>query len=306
MKELDKRFRQVVALGDLSLQVPTGASYFLLGPNGSGKTTLVRLLAGVLRPTHGDVRVLGEDPYRHPEHLARRVGIAYEDHHLPGWASARDYLRFAARSRGFDGDIVDETAEAFELTTYWLREMGTYSAGMRKRVMLAQAWLGDPDLLLLDEPFSNLDPQGRWFLARQLRDRASTGRTTIVATHLAETLAPPTHLGFLVNGTLEAAGPIGDLADRYAARSVPFAVPDPGEGVRILLKKGIAAVTALGDRIVVKGDSEAVGMATAALQEAGIATEPGEESCDIWAIYRSVLGGRAPEETGASSIDRQE
>lgn len=299
VQALDKRFRQVVALEDVSLEVPAGASYFLLGPNGSGKTTLLRLLAGVLRPTAGAVRVLGVDPYRHPERVAPRVGIAYEDHHLPTWASGRDYLRFAARSRGFGGDAVREAGETFELSGYWRREMGTYSAGMRKRVMLAQAWLGDPELLLLDEPFSNLDPQGRWFLARRLRDRAAQGGTTLVATHLAETLAPPTHLACLINGTLEAEGPIGTLADRYAARSLAFAVSDPGAAVAALLERGLAAVTAAGDRLVVKGDAAALATAAAALAEAGIATTPGAESYDVWAIYRSILSGRAPEDPDA-------
>ncbi len=297
VEELDKRFRQVVALDDVTMEVPQGSTYFLLGPNGSGKTTLVRLLTGVLRPTHGTIRVLDVDPYRQPHRLSRKLGVAYENHHLPSWAKARDYLEFASKARNLDGEDIQQAARDFELADYWDREMGTYSAGMRKRVMLAQAWLGDPELLLLDEPFSNLDPEGRRLLASLLDRRSSEGLTTLVATHLAETIAPPTHLACLLNGGLEAAGPVRELADQYRARSVAFELPDPAEGVRLLLERGITTVTASGDRVLVVGDSDTVGTAAEALRSAGLSAEPVEETYDIWAIYRSVLSGHTPRES---------
>ena len=260
-----------------------------MGPNGSGKTTLIRLVSGVLRPTSGSLRVLGVDPYRHPERLAESVGIAYENHFLPPWASARDYLVFASKARSLGKAAVERAAEIFELTSYWERGMETYSAGMQKRVMLAQAWLSDPEILLLDEPFSNLDPQGRALLAELLEARAANGLTTFIATHLAETMIPLTHLALLVNGEIQALGPVADLADAYAARSTSFTVPDPTEAVRILLARGVETVTATSRSVFVTGSRETVSAAREALLEAGIGVEPGEDSYDIWEIYRSVL-----------------
>ncbi|MEE9592872.1 MAG: ABC transporter ATP-binding protein [Thermoplasmata archaeon] len=292
VEALHKRFGRVRALEEVSLGIPEGATYFLLGPNGSGKTTLVRLLTGVLRPTEGTVTVLDVDPYRKPHRLVRRLGIAYEDHHLPPWATARDYLRFAARASALDDATVGDVAEAFELSEYWERQVGTYSAGMQKRVMLAQAWLGDPELLLLDEPFSNLDPEGRRLLADLLGSRRSDGRTTLVATHLAETVAPPTHLACFLNGRVAADARVEELADQLGARTIAVKTPDPIEAARVLLKMGIGAVTAREDTVVVQGDSATVEAAVEALRDAGLEGEVLEESYDIWSLYRSILSSQ--------------
>lgn len=295
---LTKRFKNVAALEEVSFTLPRGSGFFLLGPNGSGKTTLLRLLTGVQRPTDGTVHVLGEDPYRRPDRLARWIGVAYENHHLPPWASARAYLRFAALTRGLPEDTIDTAGALFQLRGYWDREMGTYSAGMRKRVTLAQAWLGDPQLLLLDEPFSSLDPEGRRLLAGLLRARQADGLTTLVATHLAETMAPPTHLALLLNGVLEAIGPIGSLADRYGARATALSVPDVAEAMRVLLAAGARSLTAGEDRVVVQGDSDVVSQAVDALGAAGMPAEVTEETFDIWAIFRQVLAGAPTQEAG--------
>ncbi len=300
-KGLGKSFRNVVALENVTLSVPYDATYLFLGPNGSGKTTLIRLLAGVLRPTNGVVRVLGEDPYRNPERLAQKVGIAYENHHLPPWATARTYLRFAAHAKGLGDEAVDSSAEQFGLREFWNREMGTYSAGMGKRVMLAQAWLGDPRLLILDEPFSNLDPEGRRMLADLLSSRAAQGATTLVATHLAEPSTTPTHVACLLNGHLEAGGPIGELSERYGALTVTLAVPDPAAAVRLLYEQGIRSVTISEDGLAVRGSNATVKAAKDALQAEGIKSGVASASYDIWAIYRAVLLGREQKELGMSA-----
>ncbi|MFQ5919939.1 MAG: ABC transporter ATP-binding protein [Thermoplasmata archaeon] len=292
LESLGKTFGHVAALEDLSMEIPTGSTYFLLGPNGSGKTTMVHLLTGVLRPTAGTLRVFDLDPYRQPHKTARRLSVAYENHHLPSWASARIFLRFVSRIRKLEEEEVERSAQAFGLVDYWERPMGTYSAGMRKRVMLAQAWMGDPELLLLDEPFSNLDPEGRRLLAGLLEDRLSSDLTTVVSTHLAETLAPPSHLAFLLDGHLEADGPIGHLADQFEARSAVLVLARPAEAVQILLDQGQGDVTASQDRVVVKGTSETILAAQDILEEAGLAPDATKEEYDIWAIYRALLAGR--------------
>jgi ABC-2 type transport system ATP-binding protein len=292
---LGKRFRNVEALASVSLSVPSGSLFLLLGPNGSGKTTFVNLLTGVLRATRGTVRVLGEDPYWAPHLLASRVGVAYEDHRLPPWATAEQYLRFAARARGHHDGAWEAAGRAFGIDKYWKREMGTYSAGMRKRVALAQAWLGNPELLLLDEPFSNLDAGGRLLVADLLHTRSSEGRTTLLATHLAESEAPPTHLAFLLNGRLAVSGSLEELAERYGARSTTFPFESPIEGARLLLAAGVKEVTVADGRLRVRGDRREIETAAEALKGAGLTSEPSEESYDIWSIYRSVLKERSPD-----------
>jgi ABC-type multidrug transport system ATPase subunit len=301
LESLGKSFGHVAALDDLSMEVPTGSTYFLLGPNGSGKTTLVYLLTGVLRPTDGTLRVFDADPYRQPHKTARRLSVAYENHHLPSWASARIFLRFITRLRKLEEDEPAKSAHAFGLVDYWERPMGTYSAGMRKRVMLAQAWMGDPELLLLDEPFSNLDPEGRRLLAGLLEERSSSERTTVVSTHLAETLAPPSHLAFLLDGHLEADGPIGDLADQFEARSAVLTVQSPAEAVRILLEQGTGGVMASQDSVAVKGTSKTILAALGILDEAGLSPESTKDEYDIWAIYRALLAGRVGRSPRATS-----
>ncbi len=292
---LVKRFRNVEALASVSLSVPSGSLFLLLGPNGSGKTTLVNLLTGVLRCTRGTVRVLGEDPYWAPHRLASRVGVAFEDHRLPPWATAEQYLRFAAQARGIHDDAWKTAGRAFGIDEYWKREMGTYSAGMSKRVALAQAWLGNPELLLLDEPFSNLDAEGRLLVADLLHVRSSEGRTTLLATHLAESEAPPTHLAFLLNGRLAVSGSLGELAERFGARSVSFPFESPIEGARLLLAAGLKEVTVTDERIRVQGNQREIQTVADALKIAGLTSEPSEESVDIWSIYRSVLRERLPD-----------
>ncbi len=300
---LSKTFRHVRALEDLSLDIPTGATYFLLGPNGSGKTTFIRLLAGVLRRTRGTIRVLGIDPYRRPDRLAKMIGIAYEAHYIPPAMSARKFLQFAATARGQSETSVEQTSDLFGLTSFQDRETGTYSAGMRKRVALAQAFIGDPALLVLDEPFTNLDPEGRMLLVRLLAARSDRGLTTLVSTHLAETAIAPTHIAFLVNGRLEAAGPTAELAERYDARSVALAVPDLLEAAQVLVRNGVPSVALEGDHLVVRGNAATIQATIDALERSGRTPSQVSVSYDIWAIYRSILlglgDGKVPASTGS-------
>ncbi len=295
-EKVEKRFRQVIALSDLHLSISRGSTLFLMGPNGSGKTTLLRLLTGILRPTNGRIRVLGKDPYREPDRLSPYVGVAFEDHHLSPWATAASELRFAAGVRDIPERAVSEVAEAFGLEPFWDRPMETYSAGMRKRVVLAQAWLGPPDILILDEPFSNLDPEGRRLLVALLRERTQGGVTTLVASHLAEAGTTPSHVALLLDGRLAVHGRVEELADRYVARALSLSVPEPDQAVRVLLKAGVGPVTAEEGRVVVRGDAETIELALATLDAASIPAEATPETYDLWAIYTAAMAASTQEQ----------
>jgi ABC-2 type transport system ATP-binding protein len=183
---LTKRFGAVDAVRDLSFDVEQGMVTGFLGPNGAGKTTTLRMLLGLAEPTHGRALVFGRR-YAELEHPAQRVGAVLEASDLHPGRTGRDHLRVLAPVAGAPEHRVVELLEAVELADAADRRVSAYSLGMRQRLGLAAALLGDPELLILDEPGNGLDPQGVRWLRDFLRDFARQGRTVLISSHhLAE------------------------------------------------------------------------------------------------------------------------
>jgi len=185
---LTKRFRHVVAVDGVSLTVPTGARYGLLGPNGSGKTTLVRMLLGLVHPTEGRVALLGRPIPRDAAHVLPRVGALVEGPaawpHLSGRTNLR-LLDAAGKSGRRDrADRVEEALARVGLGGIDRRPVRTYSLGMRQRLGIAAALIGDPSVLILDEPANGLDPAGIRWMRDLLRDYADQGGTVLLSSHL--------------------------------------------------------------------------------------------------------------------------
>ena len=183
VENLTKRFRKTVAVDDLSFKVREGAITGFLGPNGAGKTTTLRIILGLVRATSGQALVMGR-PYRGLDSPTRRVGAVLEAANFHPGRSGRNHLRVLATATGIPYRRVDETLRLVGLADAAGRRVGGYSLGMRQRLSLAGALLGDPQVLVLDEPANGLDPQGIRWLRELLRTLASQGKTILVSSHV--------------------------------------------------------------------------------------------------------------------------
>ncbi|HEX7293332.1 MAG TPA: ATP-binding cassette domain-containing protein [Solirubrobacterales bacterium] len=183
VRSLSKRYGKTVAVDDLSFAVEAGRVTGFLGPNGSGKTTTMRALLGLLRPTRGEALVEGAPPVAMRDPL-RTIGAALEATAFHPGRSGRNHLRTLAVAAGIPAARVEEVLEMVELTGAADRRVKGYSLGMRQRLALAAALLGEPRILILDEPANGLDPQGMRWLRDLLREQAAGGRTVLVSSHL--------------------------------------------------------------------------------------------------------------------------
>jgi ABC-2 type transport system ATP-binding protein len=260
---LTKRFGSVLAVADLGFRVPEGAVTGLLGPNGAGKTTTLRMLLGLVSPTAGTARI-GGVPYARLTDPVRTVGAVLEASSFHPSRTARDHLRVVASAARVPITRMDETLEQVGLAGDATRRVGGYSLGMRQRLGLASALLGDPEVLVLDEPTNGLDPAGVRWLRDLIRNLSRDGRTILVSSHLlAEVAQTVDHVVIIDGGRLVTAAPLADLA----TAAQPGVVVRTADTTRLR-----AALTAAGipvddngpDRLVARGTTpEAVGRAVA-------------------------------------------
>jgi ABC-2 type transport system ATP-binding protein len=187
-ESLTKRFGNVLAVDNLSFALEPGTITGFLGPNGAGKTTTLRMLLGLAQPTSGRALVFGV-PYAQLEGPALRVGAVLEATDFHPGRSGRDHLRTLSRAADLPDSRVDEVLRLVELTEAAGRRVKGYSLGMRQRLGLAAALLGDPELLVLDEPANGLDPEGVRWLRDFLRDFAAGKRTVLVSSHVLAEVA---------------------------------------------------------------------------------------------------------------------
>lgn len=214
VNSLTKRFGDVLAVDDLFFSLRTGTVTGFLGPNGAGKTTTLRLLLGLAEPTAGEALVFGQR-YRDLAEPARRVGAVLESNDFHPGRSGHDHLR----TLGIAGDIaasrVDDVLTLVELESVARRRVQTYSLGMRQRLGLAAAMLGDPELLVLDEPANGLDPAGVRWLRQFLRTFADGGGTVLVSSHmLAEAAQTVDDVVIIDRGRRIASGALDELTER--------------------------------------------------------------------------------------------
>jgi ABC-2 type transport system ATP-binding protein len=210
---LTKRYGDVVAVDDLTFALEPGSVTGFLGPNGAGKTTTLRMLLGLARPTAGGALVFGR-PYRELQAPSRRVGAVLESGDFDPGRSGRNHLRALALAAGIELERVDEVLALVELGGAAARPVRTYSLGMRQRLGLAGALLGDPELLVLDEPANGLDPAGVHWLRGFLRQFARSGRTVLISSHvLAEVAQTVDSVLILSRGRLVAERRMGALTE---------------------------------------------------------------------------------------------
>jgi len=222
---LTKRFGEVLALDDLTFSVRPGVVTGFLGPNGAGKTTTLRCLLGLVTPTAGSVTLDGR-AYRDVENPLRTVGAALEAASFHPGRSARAHLQVMALAARLPASRVDEVLLQVGMTEFADRRVGGYSLGMRQRLALAQALLGDPPVLVLDEPANGLDPAGIAWLRQFLRALAQEGRTVVVSSHvLSEVQQTVDDVVVIARGRLVRQGTLADLESGPAAVLVRTPTP---------------------------------------------------------------------------------
>ncbi|HEY6584151.1 MAG TPA: ATP-binding cassette domain-containing protein, partial [Gaiellaceae bacterium] len=183
VERLTKRYGKTVAVDDLTFRVESGRITGFLGPNGAGKTTTLKAALALIRPTSGETKVLGRH-YRDLEDPVRKVGAVLETSRYHPGRSGRNHLRVVAAQAGIPRGRVEEVLELVALKDAARRRVGGYSLGMRQRLGLAAALLGDPEVLILDEPANGLDPAGIRWLRDLLRQLAGRGRTILISSHV--------------------------------------------------------------------------------------------------------------------------
>ena len=224
-RNLTKRFGSVLAVDDLSFTVHEGTVTGFLGPNGAGKTTTMKLILGLDAPTGGSVRVNGQS-YRELPAPLREVGALLDAKAVHGGRKAYDHLVCLALSNKIAVKRVDEVLSIVGLETVANRRTGTFSLGMSQRLGIAAALLGDPPVLMFDEPVNGLDPEGIVWVRQMMRALAAEGRTVFVSSHLMSEMAlTADHLVVIGRGHLIADTSVSDFIDsssqQYGAGALP-------------------------------------------------------------------------------------
>ncbi|NLE99965.1 MAG: ABC transporter ATP-binding protein [Anaerolineales bacterium] len=218
---LSKRYRRngPLALQSLNLQVSRGSLFGFVGPNGAGKTTTLRMLAGLLQPSEGEIIIAGQPVHQDPWAVRRYVGYMPDFFGVYQNMTAWEYLDFFARCHDLPlerrGRVVTELLELVNLAHKRDEDVGSLSRGMQQRLCLAQALVHDPAVLLLDEPASGLDPRARVEMRELLRELTALGKTIILSSHILSELAEMCdEVGIIEHGRIVASGPLASLQQR--------------------------------------------------------------------------------------------
>jgi ABC-2 type transport system ATP-binding protein len=244
-KGLTKRYGATTAVDDLTFTAPAGQVTGFLGPNGAGKSTTMRMILGLDRPTSGSVTVNGR-PYTANRRPLTEVGALLEARAVHGGRSAYNHLRWLALSNGIGAGRVDAVLDQVGLRSAARRRAGGFSLGMGQRLGIAAALLGDPGVLLLDEPVNGLDPEGVQWIRTLLRSLAAEGRTVLLSSHLMSEIALTVdRLVIIGRGRLIAETPIDDFLLGGGGGYVRVRSPQ-ADGLAALLRERGAAVEACG------------------------------------------------------------
>jgi len=286
---LTKRFGDFTAVDHVDLSVPRAQVYGFLGPNGSGKSTTIRMLCGLLTPSEGDIEVLGLSIPRQAEVLRRRIGYMTQRFSLYEDLTVRENLQFLATVQGLPrarrNPRVDELLQSYDLASLQKQLAGTLSGGQKQRLALAGAVVHEPQLLLLDEPTSAVDPESRRAFWEKLFDLADAGTTLLVSTHYMDEAERCHRIAILDRGRLVANGTPAELTGELDGRTLGVHSPALRKAQKALHEvEGVLSVAQVGNELRVlcapgRGDPQAV---AAALREHGLEAdvEPIEPSLE--------------------------
>ncbi len=258
-ESLTKCFGEVSAVTDLSFALEAGTITGFLGPNGAGKTTTLRMILGLATPTRGRALVF-DHPYAELPRAALRIGAVLEATDFHPGRSGRDHLRMLGQAVGVPDSRADEVLRLVELGGASHRRVKGYSLGMRQRLGLAAALLGEPELLILDEPANGLDPEGVRWLRDFLQELASEGRTVLISSHvLAEVAQTADHVLIISRGRLALSSSLKELTAR-AGGAVRVRSGDPQRLTKALRNEALQVTTSADHALLVQGaSSEQIG-----------------------------------------------
>jgi ABC-2 type transport system ATP-binding protein len=242
VRDLTKRFGQKVAVDHLSFVVQPGQVTGFLGPNGAGKSTTMRLILGLDHPASGEATINGR-PYAQLADPLRTVGALLEAKSVHTGRSARNHLVFLAQTQGLPARRVDEMLDFVGLREVARKRAGSYSLGMSQRLGVAAALLGDPQVLLLDEPVNGLDPEGVLWIRNLMKQLAGQGKTVLVSSHLMNEMAVTAdHIIVIGRGKLLANASTAEVIARGSGRSVLVRTPDADKLAELITGAGGSVV----------------------------------------------------------------
>jgi ABC-2 type transport system ATP-binding protein len=248
-----KRFGSTVALDGMTFTVPPGQVTGFVGPNGAGKSTTMRVILGLDAPDRGTA-LIGGRPYRKLHPPLCHVGSLLDAAALQPGRSARNHLLWLAYSQGLNARRVDLVIEETGLTKVAGRKAGGFSLGMRQRLGIAAAMLGDPPVLMFDEPVNGLDPEGIVWIREYLRSLAAEGRAVLVSSHLMSELEDTAdHLVVVGRGTVIADTSVRDLLARASGDRVELRTSARDEAMRVLAGAGATVTPSGPDRVTISG-----------------------------------------------------
>ncbi len=242
VRDLTKHFGPTVAVDHLSFVVQPGQVTGFLGPNGAGKSTTMRLILGLDHPNSGEATINGKRYAELPDPL-RTVGALLEAKSVHSGRSARNHLLFLAQTQGLPASRVDEMLDFVGLREVAKKRAGSYSLGMSQRLGVAAALLGDPQVLLLDEPVNGLDPEGVLWIRNLMKQLAGQGKTVLVSSHLMNEMAVTAdHLIVIGRGRLLSNASTAEVIARGSGRSVLVRTPDPDKLTELITGAGGSVV----------------------------------------------------------------
>ena len=299
VNQVSKFFGSVVAVSDVSFGIGPGVTA-LLGPNGAGKSTLFRMLCGLTPPSRGSVDVLGSDPRRDRD-VRGRVSLVPQQDALFDHLSASSFIEFAARTHGVAGPERAAAAALakVELADVGAKPVGQFSKGMRQRVKVAAALVNDPEVLILDEPLTGLDPVQRRHMISLFHDLGDDGRCVLVSSHVLDEVAKlGSRVLVIAQGRLIASGDYRDLRELMDDRAhrIRIAASDPRRLATALVQRGLVSGLSIDDRTVMVDtlDVDALGRQLAGLSvELGVRlTEVSPLDDDLESVFRYLVEGR--------------
>jgi ABC-2 type transport system ATP-binding protein len=250
---LRKRFGPALALDGMTFTVMPGRVTGFVGPNGAGKSTTIRVILGLDAPDEGRALVCGQ-PYQRLRHPLSHVGALVDASALQPSRAARNHLRGMARSQDMAASRVDEVIDLVGLGSAARRKAGGYSLGMRQRLGIAAAMLGDPPVIIMDEPFNGMDPEGIIWMRRLLRSMAAEGRAILVSSHLmGEVQDVADQVVVVGRGRVLADASVDELVARASGDEVVIRTPAAAEALTALQRVGAGATVIDGNTVSVSG-----------------------------------------------------